>query len=245
MSCRDLSFLCVNGTLVVQFINFAIFFAVLNVVFLRPVATAIAKRREYINGPRLGLRSLPSRGAQLARRGGGDSRSPRGEKPSIACRARARASNEAAEMASRYAQQAQSIIEAAQKTAQAELEAARAGESDAVRGIAGLMLERVDSRGGAMSDAQLYFQIAVWSQIVSSIFFIGVLVFMWFRWLLPVFMAAQERSNRQIARSRTASGRGKGCARGAARGNRERAPRCGAHRAARERARRARASAAT
>jgi F0F1-type ATP synthase membrane subunit b/b' len=50
-----------------------------------------------------------------------------------------------------------------------------------------------------MTASQLYFHIAVWSQIVSSIFFIGVLVFIWFRWLLPVFMAAQQRSNRQIA----------------------------------------------
>ena len=50
-----------------------------------------------------------------------------------------------------------------------------------------------------MSDARLYFHIAVWSQIISSVFFIGVLVFIWYRWLLPVFLAAQERSNRQIA----------------------------------------------
>ena len=44
-----MSFLSIDGTLVVQLINFAIFFAVLSVVFLRPVATAIARRREYIN----------------------------------------------------------------------------------------------------------------------------------------------------------------------------------------------------
>lgn len=50
-----------------------------------------------------------------------------------------------------------------------------------------------------MNGAQLYLHIAVWSQVVSSIVFIAVLVFMWFRWLLPVFLAAQERSNRQIA----------------------------------------------
>ncbi len=49
-----------------------------------------------------------------------------------------------------------------------------------------------------MSDSQLYIHIALWSQIVSSIVFIGVLVFMWVRWILPVVMAAQERSNRQI-----------------------------------------------
>ena len=50
-----------------------------------------------------------------------------------------------------------------------------------------------------MREAQLYLQIAVWSQVVSSIVFIAALVFMWFRWLMPVFLAAQERSNRQIA----------------------------------------------
>jgi F0F1-type ATP synthase membrane subunit b/b' len=49
-----------------------------------------------------------------------------------------------------------------------------------------------------MSDAQ-YLQIAVWSQIVSSVVFIGVLIFMWFRFFMPVVMAAQERSNKQIA----------------------------------------------
>ncbi len=50
-----------------------------------------------------------------------------------------------------------------------------------------------------MSESQLYFHIAVWSQIASSVLFIAALVFMWFRWLLPVFLAAQQRSNRQIA----------------------------------------------
>lgn len=50
-----------------------------------------------------------------------------------------------------------------------------------------------------MTPARLYFEIAVWSQVLSSIVFIGVLVFMWFKWLLPLFMAAQARSNRQIA----------------------------------------------
>jgi F0F1-type ATP synthase membrane subunit b/b' len=49
------------------------------------------------------------------------------------------------------------------------------------------------------SEQQLYVQIAVWSQVISSIVFIAVLVWMWFKWLLPVFLKAQEQSNRQIA----------------------------------------------
>ncbi len=50
-----------------------------------------------------------------------------------------------------------------------------------------------------MSEAHKYLEIALWSQIISSIVFIAVLIFMWFRWIMPVVMAAQERSNRQIA----------------------------------------------
>ena len=42
-------FLSLDGTLIVQLVNFAIFFALLNLVFLRPVGRAIAKRRAYIN----------------------------------------------------------------------------------------------------------------------------------------------------------------------------------------------------
>jgi F-type H+-transporting ATPase subunit b len=46
---------------------------------------------------------------------------------------------------------------------------------------------------------QLYLQIAIWSQAVSSILFIAALVFIWYRWLWPVLLAAQAQSNRQIA----------------------------------------------
>lgn len=50
-----------------------------------------------------------------------------------------------------------------------------------------------------MTDAQLYLRIAIWSQVISSIVFIAILVWAWFRWFLPVIMSAQERSNQQIA----------------------------------------------
>jgi ATP synthase F0 subunit b len=47
--------------------------------------------------------------------------------------------------------------------------------------------------------AQTYVQIALWSQIVASVLFIGVLVWLWGRYLQPAVMAAQERQNKQIA----------------------------------------------
>ncbi len=143
MSCRDLSFLCVNGTLVVQLINFAIFFAVLNVVFLRPVAGAIAKRRDYINGLVSDYDRYQAEAQSLRAEAEAIRVAARREAEHRVAAARAAASNEAAEISSRYAQRAQSVVEAAQKTARAELEAARAAEGDAVRRIAGLMVERV------------------------------------------------------------------------------------------------------
>ena len=143
MNCQGLGFLCVNGTAVVQLVNFAVFFAVLSVVFLRPVATAIARRRAYINGlvadydryqeEARGLRAEAESIRVAARR----------EAEHRVAAARAQASNEAAEMSARYAHQAQSVIEESQKTAQSELEAARAGESGTVRQLAELMLQRV------------------------------------------------------------------------------------------------------
>ena len=42
-------FLSLDGTFWIQLINFAIFFAILNVVFMRPVGEAIKKRRAYID----------------------------------------------------------------------------------------------------------------------------------------------------------------------------------------------------
>ena len=94
-----------------------------------------------------------------------------------------------------------------------------------------------------MSEAQLYIQIAVWSQVASSIVFIAVLVYMWFRLIMPVLMAAQERSNRQIAEAERHRDEVKGALDRTARGDSQRGPRCRADRAARRAARGARARA--
>lgn len=136
-------FLKLDGTAIVQLINFAIFFALLNVVFLRPVGRAIAKRRAYIDN----LVSEYDRYQEKARSLREEAAAIRAEARRNAehrvAAARAAASNEAAEMSSRYARQAKSLTEEAQKTAQAELETARAGEAETVRRLAGVMLDRV------------------------------------------------------------------------------------------------------
>jgi len=136
-------FLSLDGTLVVQLVNFAIFFALLNVIFLRPVGRAIVKRREYINSlvsdydryqeEARGLRAEAENVRAAARR----------DAEHAVAAARATGSNEAAETSSQYAQRARAIVEQAQRTAHSELEAARAGEEETVRQLAALMVEHV------------------------------------------------------------------------------------------------------
>ncbi|MGA8535704.1 MAG: hypothetical protein WB615_16470, partial [Candidatus Tumulicola sp.] len=50
-----------------------------------------------------------------------------------------------------------------------------------------------------MSQNSIYVQIAVWSQVASSVLFLCVLAWLWFKFLQPAIMAAQERYNKQIA----------------------------------------------
>jgi F-type H+-transporting ATPase subunit b len=137
------SFLSVDGTLVVQLINFAIFFAVLNVVFLRPVAAAIRKRREYINSLVSDYDRYQAQARKLRAQAEAIRADARREAEGRVSAARAQASNDSAEISGRYAAQAQEIVEQAQRTAAAELDAARSSEPEAVRRVADFMLERV------------------------------------------------------------------------------------------------------
>lgn len=143
-----MSFLSLDGTLVVQLINFVIFFAVLNVVFLRPVAAAISKRRAYINGLVSDYDSYQAEAHSLRAQAESVRNAARREAQHQIATARAAASNETAEISSRYARDAQGIVDEADRTVRAELDAARTGEPDAVRRIADVMLERAVPEAG-------------------------------------------------------------------------------------------------
>ncbi|HEY2554123.1 MAG TPA: ATP synthase F0 subunit B [Candidatus Cybelea sp.] len=138
-----MSFLSVNGTLVVQLINFAIFFAVLYVVFLRPVAAAISRRRQYINSLVSDYDRYQAEAATLRAQAEEVRASARREAEHRVAAQRAAASNEAAEISTGFSQRAQQTVEQAQATVRTELEEARAGEPQAVRGLADFMLDRV------------------------------------------------------------------------------------------------------
>jgi F-type H+-transporting ATPase subunit b len=137
------SFLSIDGTLVVQLINFAIFFAVLTVVFLRPVAAAIARRRAYINSLVSDYDRYQSDAHELRAQAEAIRAAARREAEQRVAAARAHASNESAERSADYARRAHAIVEEAQRTANEELDAARAGERDAMDRVAQFMLDRV------------------------------------------------------------------------------------------------------
>jgi F0F1-type ATP synthase membrane subunit b/b' len=139
-----MSFLAVYWQdVLVQLINFAIFFAILNVIFLRPVSAAIRRRREYINSLVSDYDEYQAQAKSLREQAEGVRASARLDAEQRLAAARAAGSNEAAEAATRYSQRAASIAGEAQQTARRELDEARAGESAAARSVADFMLDRV------------------------------------------------------------------------------------------------------
>jgi F0F1-type ATP synthase membrane subunit b/b' len=138
-----MSFLSVDGTLVVQLFNFAIFFAVLYVVFLRPVAAAIGRRRQYINSLVSDYDRYQAEAASQRAQAEEIRAAARRDAEHRVAGVRATASNEAAEISTGYSHKAQETVEQARATVRKELDEARAGEPEAVRGLADFMLERV------------------------------------------------------------------------------------------------------
>lgn len=135
-------FLRIDGTFWIQLLNFAIFFALLNVVFLRPVGEAIRKRREYINGVVSGYAAYQAEAKTLRERADGIRAQARREAEQHLAKARADASNEAAALSVQYATRVQTVVEEAQRNADDELNRARAGEDRLVKQLADLMVER-------------------------------------------------------------------------------------------------------
>ncbi len=131
-----------GGTLLVQFVNFVIFFAILNLVFIRPVSKAIVKRREYINSVTNDYDRYQAEAHQLRAQAESIRATARREAEHLLSQERAAASNEAGSIAAQANAKAAEIIARAERTVTAELQAARSGEPQTVRELAGLMVER-------------------------------------------------------------------------------------------------------
>jgi F-type H+-transporting ATPase subunit b len=139
----------IDGTFVVQLINFAVFFALVNLLFIRPVGKAIAARRHYIDSviadyDQYAKQIGALRGAAEAKRA-----AARREADAKLAAARAEVAKEAEAINAQYAQRTTKIVAEAQATVQRELGHARESEDRIVSELAGDMLERAFATEGA------------------------------------------------------------------------------------------------
>ena len=142
-------FLQIDATLIVQVVNFILFIVLLNIVFLRPVGAAIAKRRAHIDAL---ARDIEAAEAEVrAARGAAEERraAARREAEAGIAKARIAAQNEAAEIVARHQERAMGIVEEAHREVGAEIVAARANEDQIVDSIAQTLLERAIGPGAA------------------------------------------------------------------------------------------------
>jgi F-type H+-transporting ATPase subunit b len=136
-------FLLPDGTFWVQLVNFAIFYAILNVVFLRPVQRAIAKRREYIDSLTSDYDRLQAEASELRAQAQKVHADARREADGMLAEARNAAGNRAAEIAAEASRRAREIVEAAHDQVESEISSARAGEHMITRALAEQILSRV------------------------------------------------------------------------------------------------------
>jgi F-type H+-transporting ATPase subunit b len=134
--------LSLDGTLVVQLVNFIIFLVILNAIFLKPVGRSIAARRAYID--KVGADIAQFEYDLKALRTQADDRrgTARRRADAIVGEARAQAQSEAAQIIAEHQVQASVIVAEAQATAGLEVAQARSSSLPVIEALARDMLER-------------------------------------------------------------------------------------------------------
>jgi len=134
--------LSLDGTLLVQLVNFIVFLAILNVIFFKPVGAAIARRRAYIDGVRHDIEQLQTE-AKASRGTAEEHRAAaRRDADEAMARARADAGREADAIVSEAQRRASEITAQAHAEVAREVESARRDEPRIVEALASEMLER-------------------------------------------------------------------------------------------------------
>ena len=130
----------IDGTLVLQLINFAIFFALVNMLFMKPVREAIEKRQAYIAGVLADEEVALSEAHSVAGSAEAKRAAARREADARLMKARAEAGAEADGILAQNADVAAMHIEKAQQTVAAEIATLREAEPRIVAELSALML---------------------------------------------------------------------------------------------------------
>jgi F-type H+-transporting ATPase subunit b len=140
-------FLEIDGTLLVQIVNFVVFIVLLNMVFLRPVGAAIAKRRAYVESIAHDVEAADNE-VRTARATADDRRlAARRAAEATLAKARADGQNEAAAILAEFSDKAAAKVEAARERVDEEVAQARTREPEVVASLAETMLGRAIGGG--------------------------------------------------------------------------------------------------
>jgi F-type H+-transporting ATPase subunit b len=142
-------FLQIDGTLIVQVVNFVLFIVLLDIVFLKPVGAAIAKRRAYIDGLKRDVEAAETEIKTAHGTAEGLRAAARREAEAEIAKARAAAQTEALDLLAGYQSRATEIVAKAHEDVGREIATVRASEAQVVESIAQSMLDRAIGPGAA------------------------------------------------------------------------------------------------
>jgi F-type H+-transporting ATPase subunit b len=134
--------LAINGTLFVQLINFIVFLVILNVIFMKPVGAAIARRRAYIDGLSGDVEQLQTDVKELHAQADTRRLEARRAAEEALAQARAQAAKESDAQIVAAQARASEIVAKAHAEVATEIDAARAQESRVVDTLANEMVSR-------------------------------------------------------------------------------------------------------
>lgn len=136
-------FLSIDGTLIVQIVNFIVFLTVMNVIFFRPVATAIAERRAYVKSLGEDYETMLARIREFRQAANERRAIAHREADELKAQARAQAGAEAEQISAQFAARASAEIATAHQTVTQEMRTAREDQDDLAQQIAATLLGNV------------------------------------------------------------------------------------------------------
>lgn len=143
-------FLQLDGTLIVQVVNFVLFIVLLNIVFLKPVGAAIAKRRAYIDALKHDVEAALLDVKTAHSKAEGLRAAARRDAEVEIAKARAATQTEALDLIGGYQDRAIAITEKAHEDVEREIAAVRTSEAQVVESIAQSMLDRAIGPGATV-----------------------------------------------------------------------------------------------
>jgi F-type H+-transporting ATPase subunit b len=134
--------LSLDGTLLVQLVNFIVFLAILNAIFFKPVGAAIAKRRAYIDGLKHDIEQAQMDAKTLRAQAEERRAAARREAEEAIARARVATGAETDTIVAAAQTEAMEIVAKAHAEVAREVESARKDESRIVDALADELLTR-------------------------------------------------------------------------------------------------------